>query len=563
MSRALRVIADPFVVAAPRGQRIRTRLRLSEQETSVLTEVGTLLGSLAAKDLAARCVLGRGSKHLGRAQRKRDLTSATSSRIAGSITAATDDQWQLAFANLYRDLFSLRDAIGVIEQRCAVPAGEVVATGRRSLRGYPTAAIRYAKQQRLQVLRARLADVERRIETGQVSIVRGGQRLLNSRHHLDTAGLSQVQWAQQWRARRLFLTADGEKDKAWGNETIRVNPDTGVLTLRLPTALAHLSNTNAVNFAGHKAPTYVFSAPVTFSYHHDDWAAQVASGAVSYTISIDPVKSRWYVDASWSTPTVPAPSLAALRSTNTLGVDLNADHLAGWVISPDGNPLGEPIRIELTITGSTSRRDGLLREAVSRLLDVATVNSCTSVTIEDLNFADARSTGRETMGNGKKGKRFRATVSGIPTAKFRDRLVGMAANRGISIIAVDPAYTSQWGAQHWARPLRAQTKSSSTKSNQSPTRHECAAVVIGRRGKQHRARTTTQHRSARRQRTTNGLSVSGAQPTDGTTRGNTGTDEGRGHTTPKTHRRESDEPVTPGPPRPFGRPEASTRHSAP
>jgi hypothetical protein len=62
---------------------------------------------------------------------------------------------------------------------------------------------------------------------------------------------------------------------------------------------------------------------------------------------------------------------------------------------------------------------------------------------------------------------------------------------------------------------------------------------------------------------TNGLSASGSPPTDGTTRGNTGTDKGRGHAVPKTHRRESDEPVTPGPTRPFGRPEVSTRHSAP
>ncbi len=34
----------------------------------------------------------------------------------------------------------------------------------------------------------------------------------------------------------MFLTADGEKDKAWGNETIRWNPDEGWLEVRLPQA---------------------------------------------------------------------------------------------------------------------------------------------------------------------------------------------------------------------------------------------------------------------------------------------------------------------------------------
>jgi hypothetical protein len=31
----------------------------------------------------------------------------------------------------------------------------------------------------------------------------------------------------------------------------------------------------------------------------------------------------------------------------------------------------------------------------------------------------------------------------------------MAANAGISVIAVDPAYTSRWGAEHWQVALQA------------------------------------------------------------------------------------------------------------
>ena len=71
-----------------------------------------------------------------------------------------------------------------------------------------------------------------------------------------------------------------------------------------------------------------------------------------------------------------------------------------------------------------------------------------AVAIEDLGFADARATGRETMGRSRRGKRFRSTVAGIPTARLRARLVAMAAEHNIAIVAVDPAYTSKWGAQH-------------------------------------------------------------------------------------------------------------------
>jgi hypothetical protein len=77
------------------------------------------------------------------------------------------------------------------------------------------------------VLQARLAAVDRRLAAGRVSVVRGGRALLGTRGQLAAAGLTQAQWRRQWEAARLFLTADGEKDKAFGNETIRWHPREG------------------------------------------------------------------------------------------------------------------------------------------------------------------------------------------------------------------------------------------------------------------------------------------------------------------------------------------------
>jgi IS605 OrfB family transposase len=82
------------------------------------------------------------------------------------------------------------------------------------------------------------------------------------------------------------------------------------------------------------------------------------------------------------------------------------------------------------------------------MLDHAQHASATAVVVENLDFADARATGRETLGSGARGKRFRRAVAGIPTAKFRTRLTAMAARRGIAVIGVDAAYTSRWGNQH-------------------------------------------------------------------------------------------------------------------
>jgi hypothetical protein len=475
----LREIAAAFVAAAPAGARVRTRLRVSPQDAAVLRAAGSHLASLAGGDLAARCAEGRldaRGRAVSRAARKRFLTAGSSSRWAGAITRVSEDAWQLAERNLRADAASLRARIGKIEARLAVAAG-----GRQGrTRGYATAAERHGKAIRLQVLTARLAVADRRIEAGAVSVVRGGKALLRKRAHLAAAGLTEARWRREWEAARLFLTADGEKDKAWGNETIRWNPDEGWLELKLPAPLGHLGN--------RPHGRYRLSCPVDFPYRGDEVAAQAATGAVRYDISYDPARDRWYLDASWTRTPAPAPagSLDELRGHPVLAVDLNAGHLAAWVTTPDGNPAGPPVTIALDLAGMpATTRDGRLRAAISALIGLAREHGCAAVVIEDLNFAAIREQGRERAGarpsRGRRGRRFRALVAGIPAGKFRDRLVQMTCNAGLAVIAVDPAYTSQWGAEHWLAPLRQQTPV-------PVSGHHVAAVVIGRRALGHRAR---------------------------------------------------------------------------
>ena len=472
----MRRVAAPFVVAPPSGARIRTRLRLSAWDAVVVRAVGEQLGRLAGQDLRLRCQIGPGPDQ--RTIRKQAMTAACSSRWAGAITRTSNDQWERGLKNLLDARVGLRRAASKLRARLAVSAGD--RQGRT--RGYASRAERFEKQRRLRHVQARLADVEERIVTGRVSVCRGGRRLAKLRHTLDRDDTAQ--WRAWWEAERLFLTADGEADKLWGNETIRVHPDQGWLEIRLPTPRAHLSNTPG------RAPTYRLSCPVAFAHRGGEWAAQAASGAVRDDISLDPAKGggtgkgRWRLDASWRLPARPVPPLDELRQQHSLGVDLNADHLAAWVLDPAGNPRGEPHTIPLDLDGQpASTRDGRLRAAVAELLRLAKANGCRSLSVENLGFADARHTGRETLGRGRRGKAFRRVVSGMPTRQFRDLLVGMAANRGLWIIAVDPAWTSVWGGRYWQQPLNG-----STRRPIMVSRHHAAALVIGRRGLGHRAR---------------------------------------------------------------------------
>lgn len=474
-SKPLRRIAAPVVAAGPSGKRFRTRLHLSEGEAAALTEIGEFLGSLYRRELAGRIRLGRvdrKAQSVWRAERKRALTAVSSSRWAGALTRAVEDQYQLGMRALGAHVGDLQSAIGVLEQRCALRPGETAtedpaASGgrRRVKRGYATAGERFSKTRRLACLRQRLAAAQADLAAGRPAVTVGGKRLWRTRHNLQAAGIDESGWRQRWDAARLFVTADGETAKNGGNETIRVD-EQGQLRLKVPAALAAKYGTHLQ-----------VAAPVRFSHGGCDLAARItANQAVRYDISFDAAKGRWYLDASWAITADPPAELDQLRQGRVLGVDLNADHLAACVLDDSGNPVAQPVTIGVEVHGlRASRRDGRVRAAITALLDTAQQHGCSAIAVENLNFADARTTGRETMGRGQRGKTFRRTVAAIPTAKFRDRLTAMATRRGIAVIGVDPAYTSKWGDQHWRKPLQQQT-------SDPVTRHHGAAAAIGRRG---------------------------------------------------------------------------------
>ncbi|MFJ4789609.1 IS200/IS605 family accessory protein TnpB-related protein [Streptomyces sp. NPDC088794] len=467
---ALRKLAPAFVVPGPAAVAIRARLRVSSVDVTVLTEVGQFLGSLASRDLAVRCRQGTAHDAGSWARRKRTLTESSSARWAGSITKATHDQWALARRGQGAELTWLRRQIAQIEERLARPLRARADRRAGLVRGYGSRSEWHAKARRLHSLRERLAAREADLAAGRVHVVRGGKRLSHLRHHLDQAGLSEEAWQERWQAARMFLAADGESGKRCGNETIRVT-DGGELSIRLPAALAHLAN------APHGR--YVLEAAVRFSHRAEEWRDRIAADrAVAYRIHFDVVRDRWYVTASWQRTAVPLLPLPAALAGGVVAVDMNDDHLAAWHLDRHGNPVGEPRRFSFDLSGSTRHRDAQIRHALTRLLHHTRRTGARAIAVEDLDFGDGAS--RERHG---RNKTFRRLVSRFPTARLKARLVSMAAEQNIAVVAVDPAYTSRWGARHWQRPLSTPTR--------EITRHDAAAVAIGRRALGHPIRRRT------------------------------------------------------------------------
>jgi hypothetical protein len=197
MGRQLRRIGDPVVAAPPTGVRVRTRIRLTDAETSVLGAIGSFLGSVYRCELAQRVELGPldSTTHAAwRAQRKKTVTAVSSSRWAGAITRAVEDQYQLGMRALGAHVTDLRRGIEVLATRCELRPGELGAvTGDddanrirpRRRRGYRSANERFAKTRRLAMLRDHLATAQEALAAGRPSITVGGKRLWRNRTHLD------------------------------------------------------------------------------------------------------------------------------------------------------------------------------------------------------------------------------------------------------------------------------------------------------------------------------------------------------------------------------------------
>ncbi|MFG2847656.1 IS200/IS605 family accessory protein TnpB-related protein [Kitasatospora sp. NPDC048296] len=493
----LRQIARPFVADAASGVCIRDRLKgLTVEDDVVLRLVGGHLGSLASRDLARRIADGLEHSTQTWAGRKRDLTPQSSSRWAGSITKATHDQWGLSRRAQWQHLQGLDAGTATIRHRLSLPLGE--RGTNRQPGGYRSRREWHAKSRRLAHLEREHERVKADREAGRVSVVRGGRKLLKTRHNLGAADLTEGQWRDRWESERWFLSADGESGKQFGNETVRVTPD-GEVSIRLPAPLAHLANA--------KHDRFVLAAKVSFPHRGTEWRDRIeANRAVAYRIHLDVERGRWYLDASWRRKDLPIVSLESLRASEVIGVDMNADHLAAWRLDTHGNPLGRPRTFAYDLSGSATHRDAQIRHALTRLLQWAKGTGAKAIAIEDLDFTDSRT--REKHG---RKRRFRQLVNGMPTGKLRARLLAMTAEAGIGVIAVDPAYTSLWGAEHWQRPL--------TTPKRPVTRHQAAAVAIGRHALGRRIRRRTAPPRAH-QSDVHGHRTAQAQPGDQGREGN-------------------------------------------
>nr|WP_089101143.1 hypothetical protein [Streptomyces hyaluromycini] len=219
----LRDVAASFVVPGPTGVAIRDRLKaLTSEDEKLLRLVGDHLGALASRDLKARCSARPEHDSVQWAQRKRFLTGDSSSRWAGSITKATHDQWALARRGRLAHIHSLQAGVRTIAHRLSLPVGEQ--GSRHAPGGYRSRQEWFAKSRRLNVLEDRLQAARADWQAGIVHVVRGGNRLLTTRHDAAAVAIGRRALGHPSR-RRTAPPRDNQSDR-YGHRTVQARPDT-------------------------------------------------------------------------------------------------------------------------------------------------------------------------------------------------------------------------------------------------------------------------------------------------------------------------------------------------
>jgi IS605 OrfB family transposase len=401
------------------------------------------------------------------------------SRYAGSIVRANDAQVRLTREGLWQHKIGLQRGIATLRRRLAATIKrDCVCENRQACEackdGYATRNEWWTKRRRLDVLQGRLIEVDRRLAAKDFSVVFGGRRLLNSRHHLTETGQTLEEWQQQWANQRLFLTCVGNVGKAGGNPCLTLTQDTDgqvCLTVSVPEPVQRRLGVAARVRMTHPVPVA----------HIPELVERVTarcSTAITIRFATGKRGETVLLHASWTREQIlDQPDLDALRSGRVVALDLNADHLALSRLTPDGNPVGSPVRIGLHLAGvPAGTRDARVREAITQVLRIATQFGAGAVVVEELGFQQDQT--REKHG---RRKAFRKLISQFPTASFRNRLVPMADRRGLAVIAVDPRYTSRAGGRDWQYVL-AGGPTAPAHSRRVATRHAGAAVAIGRRG---------------------------------------------------------------------------------
>lgn len=312
----------------------------------------------------------------------------------------------------------------------------------------------HQKKRRHARLQSKLERVQADHKAGKVSLCFGSKKRFKAQHHLAENGFdSHSDWLNAWQAKRdseFFVI--GSKDEIAGCQgcVMLLDADGNAsLRLRLPNGLV-------------TKDTKYLTIPIELNYGKDAILHALSNNtAICYRFKRD--SKGWRVFISVDAPVV---KLATNSSLGSIGVDINAEHLAVAETDRFGNFV-EAIRIPLNTYGkSTEQAKAIVGDAVKQLIDFAEYKQ-KPIVIEHLDFAKKKAE-LETTSKDKHQKRYARMLSSLAYNQIKDVIKARGFDNGIEVLEVNPAYTSVIG--FWKFATRYGISS-----------HQAAALVIARR----------------------------------------------------------------------------------
>jgi IS605 OrfB family transposase len=292
-------------------------------------------------------------------------------------------------------------------------------------------------------LKARQAEQS----AGAVRIAFGTKKLFRAQYALEESGFADhAAWRSAWReARSDQFFVLGSKDETAGCQGCvieHLGQNRFGLRLRLP---------------GTQRRYVWLETRLAYGAEHVLNALAVKQ-AISYRFLRD--AKGWRVFIS----TLPiAVEQKTDRRIGTLGIDLNADHLAASLTDRFGN-LVEHERIPLVTYGcSKAQAAARTGDAVKRVIEIAR-RAEVPIVIEALDFAKKKTAMRE------QGRRYSRMLSALSYAKIRTTLAARAYDVGLRVKTVKPQFSSVIGRHKFSRRY-------------GISGHLAAALVLARRAR--------------------------------------------------------------------------------
>ena len=329
----------------------------------------------------------------------------------------------------------------------------------------------HQKRRRLANLQSRLSALEGDVLDGRVRICFGSRKLWHKQHNLKANGYASHQaWLADWQdARSDEFFVLGSRDETGGCQLcVATVAEDGTLTLRIrmPDSLAgqhgKYLTIEGVHFNhGHEQVLAALESNAQYARYrreHGDKAARATElgQAICYRFKWD--KKGWRVFATTRMMDVP---VVTDKRRGSIGVDLNADHLAVCETNGSGNYV-HAFSVPLVTYGkSRYQAEAIIGDAVSNVVAYAR-DVGKPIVIEELDFRQKKAALEG------QSHRYSRMLSSFSYGKIKAYFLSRGHRQGVEINQVNPAFSSLIGRVKFMERYGLSV-------------HQAAALVLARR----------------------------------------------------------------------------------